>query len=120
MRTREQRWAARSARGWPRLRVHAVLNGLGALVAGAGLLWFTHGPLQFRNFPAGEVGWAWRVVTLALAVLVPCVLLAMGGYLLLAGATATQRAALDLVEQADRADRMLVDRVVMVHVELHL
>lgn len=94
MRTREQRWAARSARGWPRLRVHAVLNGLGALVAGAGLLWFTHGPLQFRNFPAGDVGWAWRVVTLALAVLVPCVLLAMGGYLLLAGATATQRAAL--------------------------
>lgn len=94
MRTREQRWAARSARGWPRLRVHAVLNGLGALVAGAGLLWFTHGPLQFRNFPAGEVGWVWRVVTLALAVLVPYVLLAMGGYLLLAGATATQRAAL--------------------------
>ena len=34
------------------------------------------------------------MVTLALAVLVPCVLLAMGGYLLLAGATATQRAAL--------------------------
>ena len=94
MRTREQRWAARSARGWPRLRVHAVLNGLGALVAGAGLLWFTHGPLQFRNFPAGDVGWVWRVVTLALAVLVPYVLLAMGGYLLLAGATATQRAAL--------------------------
>ena len=94
MRTREQRRAARSARGWPRLRVHAVLNGLGALVAGGGLLWFTHGPLQFRNFPAGDVGWAWRVVTLALAVLVPCVLLAMGGYLLLAGATATQRAAL--------------------------
>ena len=94
MRTREQRWAARSARGWPRLRVHAVLNGLGALVAGGGLLWFTHGPLQFRNFPAGDVGWAWRVVTLALAVLVPYVLLAMGGYLLLAGATATQRAAL--------------------------
>ena len=94
MRTREQRWAARSARGWPRLRVHAVLNGLGALVAGGGLLWFTHGPLQFRNFPAGDVAWVWRVVTLALAVLVPCVLLAMGGYLLLAGATATQRAAL--------------------------
>ncbi|MDR7373445.1 hypothetical protein J2X28_000401 [Kocuria rhizophila] len=94
MRTREQRWAARSARGWPRLRVHAVLNGLGALVAGGGLLWFTHGPLQFRNFPAGEVGWVWRVVTLALAVLVPYVLLAMGGYLLVAGATATQRAAL--------------------------
>ncbi|MCT1545149.1 MULTISPECIES: hypothetical protein [Kocuria] len=94
MRTREQRRAARSARGWPRLRVHAVLNGLGALVAGAGLLWFTHGPLQFRNFPAGDVGWVWRVVTLALAVLVPYVLLAMGGYLLLAGATATQRAAL--------------------------
>ena len=94
MRTREQRWAARSARGWPRLRVHAVLNGLGALVAGGGLLWFTHGPLQFRNFPAGDVAWVWRVVTLALAVLVPYVLLAMGGYLLLAGATATQRAAL--------------------------
>ncbi|WP_423446949.1 hypothetical protein AABM36_01750 [Kocuria sp. KSNUG] len=94
MRTREQRRAARSARGWPRLRVHAVLNGLGALVAGTGLLWFTHGPLQFRNFPAGDVGWVWRVVTLALAVLVPYVLLAMGGYLLLAGATATQRAAL--------------------------
>ena len=68
MRTREQRWAARSARGWPRLRVHAVLNGLGALVAGGGLLWFTHGPLQFRNFPAGDVAWVWRVVTLALAV----------------------------------------------------
>ena len=94
MRTREQRRAARSARGWPRLRVHAVLNGLGALVAGGGLLWFTHGPLQFRNFPAGDVAWVWRVVTLALAVLVPYVLLAMGGYLLLAGATATQRAAL--------------------------
>lgn len=94
MRTREQRWAARSARGWPRLRLHAVLNGLGALVAGAGLLWFTHGPLQFRNFPAGDVAWVWRAVTLALAVLVPYVLVSTGGYLLLAGATATQRAAL--------------------------
>ena len=55
MRTREQRWAARSARGWPRLRVHAVLNGLGALVAGAGLLWFTHGPLQGTSPGCG--GW---------------------------------------------------------------
>ncbi|RLY94006.1 hypothetical protein EAE32_01830 [Kocuria tytonicola] len=94
MRTREQRWAARSARGWPRLRVHAVLNGLGALLAGAGLLWFTRGPLHFQNFPAGDVAWFWRAVTLALAVLVPYVLLSMGLHLLLAGATATQRAAL--------------------------
>ena len=94
MRTREQRWAARSARGWPRLRVHAVLNGLGAVLAGAGLLWFTRGPLHFQNYPAGDVAWFWRVVTLVLAVLVPYVLLATGLHLLLAGVTATQRAAL--------------------------
>ena len=31
-----------------------------------------------------------------------------------------QFAALDLREQPDRADRMLVDRIMMVHVELHL
>ena len=94
MRTREQRWAARSARGWPRLRVHAVLNGLGALLAGAGLLWFTRAPLHFQNFPAGDVAWFWRAVTLVVAVLVPYVLLSMGLHLLLAGSTATQRAAL--------------------------
>ncbi|MDO4917968.1 hypothetical protein [Kocuria sp.] len=94
MRTREQRRAARSARGWPRLRLHAVLNGTAALLAGAALLWFTRGPLRFQNFPAGEVAWFWRAVTLALAVLLPYVLLAMGLHLLLAGVTASQRAAL--------------------------
>ena len=31
-----------------------------------------------------------------------------------------QLAALDRREQADRADRMLVDRIMVVHVELHL
>lgn len=94
MRTREQRWAARSARGWPRLRVHAVLNGVGALLIGSALLWFTHGPLKFQNFPAGDVAWVWRVVTLFLAVLLPFVLVTMGVYLVFAGATATNRAAL--------------------------
>lgn len=94
MRTREQRWAARSARGWPRLRVHAVLNGVGALLIGSALLWFTHGPLKFQNFPAGDVAWVWRVVTLFLAVLLPFVLATMGVYLVFAGATATNRAAL--------------------------
>ena len=43
MRTREQRWAARSARGWPRLRVFAILNGITGLLMGGVILWFTHG-----------------------------------------------------------------------------
>ncbi|WP_290655218.1 hypothetical protein [Kocuria sp.] len=94
MRTREQRRAARSARGWPRLRVHAVRNGVGAVILGALLLWVTHGPLRFQNFPAGDVAWVWRVVALVVAVLLPYVLLAMGVYLLLAGFLATNRAAL--------------------------
>lgn len=94
MRTREQRRAARSARGWPRLRVHAVRNGVGAVILGALLLWVTHGPLRFQNFPAGDVAWVWRVVALVVAVLLPYVLLTMGVYLLLAGFLATNRAAL--------------------------
>ena len=94
MRTREQRRAARSARGWPRLRVHAVRNGVGAVILGALLLWVTHGPFRFQNFPAGDVAWVWRVVALVVAVLLPYVLLAMGVYLLLAGFLATNRAAL--------------------------
>lgn len=106
MRTREQRWAARSARGWPRLRVHAILNGLGALLAGVGLLWFTHGPLAFENFPAGNVAWVWRVVSLFIAVLIPFVLVTMGVYLVLAGATATHRAAL----AAGRARTVVLDQ----------
>lgn len=105
MRTREQRRAARSARGWPRLRVHAVRNGAGALLAGAALLWFTHGPLQFRNFPAGDVAWFWRAVTLVIAVLVPFVLITMGLHLLFAGFGATHRAAL----AAGRARTVLLD-----------
>ena len=94
MRTREQRRAARSARGWPRLRVHAVRNGVGAVILGALLLWVTHGPFRFENFPAGDVAWVWRVIALVVAVMLPYVLLAMGVYLLLAGFLATNRAAL--------------------------
>ena len=94
MRTREQRRAARSARGWPRLRVHAVRNGVGAVILGALLLWVTHGPFRFENFPAGDVAWVWRVIALVVAVMLPYVLLTMGVYLLLAGFLATNRAAL--------------------------
>lgn len=94
MRAREQRWAARSARGWPRLRVFAILNGITGLLIGGVILWFTHGVLQFENFPASGVPWIWRVLALAIAVLLPGILLSMGGYLVLAGATASNRAAL--------------------------
>lgn len=94
MRTREQRRAARSARGWPRLRVHAVRNGVGAVILGALLLWVTHGPFRFENFPAGDVAWVWRVIALVVAVMLPYVLLTMGVYLLVAGFLATNRAAL--------------------------
>ena len=110
MRTREQHWAARSARGWPRLRVFAVLNGITGLLIGGVILWLTHGVLQFENFPAARVPWIWRVLTLAIAVLLPGILLPMGGYLVLAGATASNRAALaagrarDVVREASSPD----------------
>ncbi|WP_431813644.1 hypothetical protein [Kocuria sp. cx-455] len=110
MRTREQRWAARSARGWPRLRVFAMINGITGLLIGGVILWFTHGVLQFENFPAAGVPWIWRVLALAIAVLLPGVLLSMGGYLVLAGATASNRAALaagrarDVVRNASQPD----------------
>ena len=68
MRTREQRWAARSARGWPRLRVFAIINGFTGLLIGSLILWFTHGVFQFENFPAAGVPWIWRVLALAIAV----------------------------------------------------
>ena len=35
------------------------------------------------------------------------------------GWSAAERAALDLGQHADRADQMLIDRIVMIHVELH-
>lgn len=110
MRTREQRWAARSARGWPRLRVFAIINGLTGLLIGSLILWFTHGVFQFENFPAAGVPWIWRVLALAIAVLLPGILLSMGGYLVLAGAAASNRAALaagrarDVVLNASQPD----------------
>lgn len=110
MRTREQRWAARSARGWPRLRVFAIINGFTGLLIGSLILWFTHGVFQFENFPAAGVPWIWRVLALAIAVLLPGILLPMGAYLVLAGATASNRAALaagrarDVVRNASQPD----------------
>ena len=110
MRTREQRWAARSARGWPKLRVFAIVNGVTGLLIGGVILWFTHGPLEFQNFPAGEVHWIWRALTLMIAVLLPGILVSMGLYLVLAGATASNRPALaagrarDVVVNASQPD----------------
>lgn len=110
MRTREQRWAARSARGWPRLRVFAIINGITGVLIGGLILWFTHVVLQFENFPAAEVPWVWRVLALAIAVILPGILLSMGVYLLIAGISARNRAALaagrarDVVLNASQPD----------------
>ena len=93
MRTREQRWAARSARGWPRSRVHAIGNGLLAVIPGALLVYLTHWLAHFENFPAGDVAWFGRLFALTFAVLVPGVLITMGLYLVFAGFAARNREA---------------------------
>lgn len=93
MRSLEQRWAARSARGWPRVRVFAIINGVTGILVGALLFYVTHGLFQFQNFPALDVHWVWRVLALFFAVLLPGVVLVMGTYLVLLGATAANQRA---------------------------
>lgn len=105
MRTREQRWALRSARGWPRLRVHAIGNGLLAVLLGTALVYLTHGLLRFENFPAQDVMWVGRLLALTFAVLLPGVLTSMGAYLVFAGFAARHREA----TAAGQAHAVVVD-----------
>lgn len=76
---------------WPPLRRRALLNGLGAALAGAGLLWLTWGALDFTVFDASEIPAVMRVLTLWFAVGLPLAWLAIGLHLLLAGLLSRDR-----------------------------
>lgn len=70
---------------WPPLRVRALVNGLIAALAGAGLLWLTWGALDFTVYDASGVPAPVRIIALWLAAGMPIAWLAIGLHLIAAG-----------------------------------